>query len=155
MGIKKYLNSQKGVTPTGAIIFIIIAALLFLVVIQVGKPYLFAASYKSEIKEITKNCIKKNDNQFLRLIKSGARDRGFTLHDSDIQFSRGYDGDSLKVDLKYSYLLKLPYYKKMLFFKVSTEQFIDGTEKNEKQGVKEEQKKTKNFFGKIKEIFGL
>jgi hypothetical protein len=156
MELNEYLKSQKGLTPTGVIIFIVIAAILILFGIVIIRPFLYSMSFNNEIKSITRNCMKKSDNVFLKRIKEGANARNFKLKESDIEINRGYENDYLGVKLKYSYDLTLPYYEKTLIFETSTKQSIYETEDSEdSEEGEEKRKKPKGFFDKLKETFGL
>ena len=153
---ENYFRAENGFTPTGAIITIIIICLLVLLAITVGKPFLFTLTFNSEAQAVATNCIKKNDAILLKNLKRIAEERDFVLKDSDIKIRRDEINESITVDLKYSYYLKVPFYEKNLEFTSTVEGSLQkGNKQRASGGTKKQSKETIGFFEKIKGVFGL
>jgi len=157
MQIKSYLRSQNGFTPTAAIITIIVFALLVLVAITAGKPFLFSLTFNNEAKATAKNCIKKSDRILIKNVMRLARERDFVLKEKDIKIRRNEINESIVVDMKYTYFLKLPFYEENLVFENRIEETLNkgGIGAKSKGGSDKQAKETIGFFDKIKEVFGL
>ena len=155
MKIKGYLKSQKGVTAMGAIIFVIIATIIFLFGLVIAKPFMSSLTFNSELDAITKNSFNKSDETVIKHINTLAREKDLSIYQDGIKIERDPDGDSLTVTVDYYYELNLPYYEKTLNFNTRSE-YLVSTEKasGSTKGVQDEQNKAKGLLDKIKEIFG-
>lgn len=163
MNLEKRLKSQKGFTPTNAMVVVAIMMVVILFALVIGKPYIYSVFFNKEVSEITRNCVPKTDEFFISRLKVAADERNFIMKEQDIIIDRSYDQSFLKVKIKYSYLLDIPFYKtKVLKFQTSA--YETAQEKKSVRGaggdeesvdVKQEQKKAKGFLEKLKGMIDI
>ncbi|MFC1854964.1 hypothetical protein ACFL2A_00290 [Thermodesulfobacteriota bacterium] len=153
MRINKYLRSQNGVTPTGAIIFVIAATVVILVAVSVLKPYINTFLYNEEIVPIVKKCISKSDLALQNRLIRAAEKKGLKLKKSDIIIRRSENKEDLEVKLRYTLYIDLPLYKRTFVFRTSTAQSMG---KGGISGdIKKKQSESKGTLNKAMEFLGL
>ncbi len=155
----RYYKSQRGVTATGAIIATFIAAMLVMVTLVFGKPYMLSIFFNNEFKDVTKSSIKYSDATYIGKIRQLAYDKGFKLLEEDILIERP-DRLTLSVDVTYYAEINIPFKgKKIIKFETSTTQELERSRrkayKDDDDFDPEEEEEEKGIFTKIKELIGI